>query len=174
MNNVWAEITKLSHGHGGPGWELGTCLWSPAKSKNNADRYALMRQVAAGDRVYHLVGGVPGKPPGDRFFWGASVVASPAEVVRNAPPQPGDWAGRPAYYRVDLRNFTAMRSPLPLHQLQEEIRELLLDEVRRDRAAHYPFATYGEGFRTAQGMYLTKPSPRLERILAEKLVADAA
>jgi len=27
---VWIEDTKSEHQHGGPGWEFGTCLWSPS------------------------------------------------------------------------------------------------------------------------------------------------
>jgi hypothetical protein len=25
-NGIFVEITKSEHGHGGPGWEFGTCL----------------------------------------------------------------------------------------------------------------------------------------------------
>jgi hypothetical protein len=28
-DGVFVEITKENHAHGGPGWEFGTCLWSP-------------------------------------------------------------------------------------------------------------------------------------------------
>jgi len=38
-DNVWLEITKTSHHHGGKGWEFGTCLWSPSKTTDGKDYY---------------------------------------------------------------------------------------------------------------------------------------
>src|SRR5690606_3368057 len=63
---VWAEVRSLEHGHGGPGWELGSWLWSPTTSTDGADRYSVMRGPAPGDTVYHLVAGLPGRPPRQR------------------------------------------------------------------------------------------------------------
>ena len=51
---TYVEITKSEHAHGGPGWELGTCLWSPSRNRAGHDRYALMREPHRGDRVLHI------------------------------------------------------------------------------------------------------------------------
>jgi hypothetical protein len=45
----WVEISALDHGHGGPGWELGKCLWSPAMDRQGRDRYAVVREPRHGD-----------------------------------------------------------------------------------------------------------------------------
>src|SRR3712207_7557670 len=41
---AWVEITPDDHGHGGPGWEFGTCLWSPSRNRTGDDRYRIMRE----------------------------------------------------------------------------------------------------------------------------------
>jgi hypothetical protein len=52
---VWIEDTKTAaHGHGGPGWEFGSCLWSPSSAEGGTDRYAIMRELSADDLVIHL------------------------------------------------------------------------------------------------------------------------
>jgi hypothetical protein len=51
---VWIEDTKSAHGHGGPGWEFGSCLWSPSRADGGIDYYALMREPAPGDLVIHF------------------------------------------------------------------------------------------------------------------------
>ena len=58
---TYAEVTFFSP-HGGSGWELGSCLWSPERAEpkegatEGADRYAIMRRPVAGDVVLHWVG----------------------------------------------------------------------------------------------------------------------
>jgi hypothetical protein len=55
LTHVWIEDTKTSaHGHGGPGWEFGTCLWSPSSNKIGVDQYALMREPKTDDLVIHI------------------------------------------------------------------------------------------------------------------------
>jgi hypothetical protein len=65
---VWLEMTQSSHEHGGPGWEFGTCLWSPTKNRAGQDWYRPMREPQAGDRVVHCL---------DSQLVGESVVARP-------------------------------------------------------------------------------------------------
>ena len=52
--SIRVEITRSDHEHGGPGWEFGTCLWSPARNRAGGDRYSLMREPRNGDRVLHF------------------------------------------------------------------------------------------------------------------------
>jgi len=56
---VWIEDTKTTvHGHGGPGWEFGSCLWSPSANELGNDHYALMREPKIDDVVIHINDGV--------------------------------------------------------------------------------------------------------------------
>lgn len=52
--NVYIEITKSDHLHGGVGWEFGQCLWSPNRNRAGHDRYSLMREPKVGDLVLHF------------------------------------------------------------------------------------------------------------------------
>jgi hypothetical protein len=36
---------------------------------------------------------------------GWSYVSAPFREIADSPPNPGPWAGRPAYYRVDLKDY---------------------------------------------------------------------
>ena len=64
-NNIWVEITKSEHKHGGDGWEFGTCLWSPSKNRAGNDRYGIMREPKQGETVLHFYNDVwpDGRPP---------------------------------------------------------------------------------------------------------------
>src|SRR5687768_7270347 len=86
---TWVEITSIEHGHGGPGWELGACLWSPTHNRQGADRYGLMREPVPGDEVLQLV--MARWPDGetDRRLVGRSVVAQQCATVAIEPPPLG-------------------------------------------------------------------------------------
>ena len=51
--NVFIEITNLEHG--GMGWELGSCLWSPVNDKGGSRAWQLMGNAKIGDIIIHLV-----------------------------------------------------------------------------------------------------------------------
>ncbi|EKS35988.1 hypothetical protein HMPREF9696_02200 [Afipia clevelandensis ATCC 49720] len=159
MPQYWVEISALSHGHGGPGWELGVCLWSPAADRRNNKRYEIMREPVLGDVVYHLITIDTG-----RALVGVSEISGNAQRVLQPPPEPGAWADFPAYYRIPLRNF----APLSHQPLLREIESGNLDSIRQDiypnRPKHHPYATYGSGIRVAQGLYLGKLTNRLVEI----------
>lgn len=95
--SVWIEHTDTAaHAHGGAGWELGICLWSPSANEQGVDWYALMREPRVDDLVIHIDGGE---------IVGWSHVKAPYREVTEAPPSPGPWGGRPSYYRVDLYGY---------------------------------------------------------------------
>jgi hypothetical protein len=165
--STFAEVTLLSHGHGGAGWEIGTCLWSPAVTSSGQDRYAIMREPARGDAVFHWVAGVQPAKPRRRFLWGRSRVARSAMTTNTEPPSPGTWGGRSAYYRINLTGFEALTTPPSLDDIEDGLFDLILSEVLADRAKHYPYVRYREGFRVAQGIYLTRLSPRLAEAMEE-------
>jgi 5-methylcytosine-specific restriction protein B len=45
---VWIEDTKSTYAHGGPGWEFGSCLWSPSANEIGNDQYAVMISATGG------------------------------------------------------------------------------------------------------------------------------
>lgn len=154
QSSAWAEITSLESLHGGAGWEVGKCLWSPSQSKDGADRYAVMRRPQLGDAVYHLVSGVSSEAPRKRFLLGVSEVSRTVATVEQEPPSPGNWKGARSYYRIELKNYQPGRN----QPLMEDVEAGLADQILSDliaRPTYYPYAPYGGGFRVAQGIYLS-------------------
>jgi hypothetical protein len=145
---VWIEDTKAAaHGHGGPGWEFGSCLWSPSTSENGADRYSIMRELNTDDVVIHF---------NDGNIVGWSRVAAPFQEVKEAPPNPGEWAGRPSYYRVPLRDYQQFPKLTPIAEFLLRNHVELLKELQTESPKHFPFILYNETVRRAQGSYATR------------------
>jgi hypothetical protein len=163
---AWAEITSLEHGHGGQGWSLGHCLWSPTSAKDGSDRYSIMTNPTIGDHVFHLVSGLPGEPGKRRFLYGASRVRRPAGVTTERPPLPGMWAEADGYFRIELKDFHAFEPKLPMDEIEAGLEELILSELA-NRPKYYPYAPYRDRFRGAQGIYLTRLSAALTKAFHE-------
>lgn len=157
----------LTHGHGGPGWELGKCLWCPAATRSGQDRYALMRRPIEGDAVFHWVGGVDSSKPRQRYLLGRSTVVQHWQETTEEPPLAGDWSGQPSYYRVNLRDFKQLEDPIRLDQIEQALFDLIMMEIGTSRSKYYPYVRYRDRFRLAQGIYLTKLSPLLGEALFE-------
>ncbi len=104
LGTVWVEKTKSSHGHGGKGWEFGTCLWSPTTDKSGERIYKNMLAAHPGDLVLHFYEDTPFGNELDHYLCGLSVVEA-AAAIREEPPLPGEWVGRSEYYNVSLRDF---------------------------------------------------------------------
>jgi len=164
-NHVWIEDTKTAeHGHGGPGWEFGSCLWSPTTYKGGSDNYALMRQPVVDDLVIHINDGV---------FIGWSYVAAPYIVVTEGPPSPGQWAGRPEYYRIDLKGYREFPKPITFSEFVSRNHAALEQELKTDPPRRYPFILYGgKEVRHAQGVYLGRSTPTLYRLLRSSVFGE--
>jgi hypothetical protein len=104
FDTVWIEKTKSIHGHGGMGWEFGTCLWSPTTDKTGKRIYKNMLVAKPGELVIHFYEDAPFGNELDHYLCGLSVIDGSA-TIREEPPLPGDWAGRGEYYRIALRDF---------------------------------------------------------------------
>lgn len=169
--NVWVEITSTEHGHGGPGWELGTCLWSPAKNQSGADRYALMRKPQPGDLVLHFVFSRWPDGARERRLIAYSTVKTGCQTVPHEPPSPGQWAGRSSYYRIDIENYTELPTQLSTDQFAQKHEADLLSELRDGTQSNHPFSAFGEGARLNAGLYLRRCSERLYRLLLSDLGA---
>lgn len=163
---TWAEITSLAHGHGGRGWELGTCLWSPSASRDGANRYEVMRLPQEGDRVVHLVSGVSEYAPRQRVLFGESIVDRSVETRLDPPPSPGEWRDAPSYFRVELRAFSEYSQKLAMDEIEAGLTDIILSDLLR-RPRYYPYAPYRDTFRGAQGIYLTRLSSSLALALNE-------
>lgn len=166
---TWVEITSLDHSHGGPGWELGTCLWSPCRDAGGRHRYAIMKEPRPGDLVLHWVRNRWPDGSTDTRILGRSFVAAPARTVDEEPPSPGNWAGMGPYYRVDLDAYVAFAEPLPIATLIAEHGHEIRDEIEANAPKYYPLNTYGSrsesdpGLRTVQGIYLARCTTALLR-----------
>jgi hypothetical protein len=152
-SRVWIE-GAMTADHGGTGWEFGACLWSPSTYKNGSDHYALMRQPVTDDLVIHINSGI---------LAGWSFVSAPFREVTEEPPEPGSYAGRSPYYRIDLKEYQTFPTQLPLTEFIEEHGTLIKEELEHDRPKRYPFILYGDKkiVRPAQGAYLTRCTPKL-------------
>lgn len=163
---AWAEVTSSAFGHGGLGWELGRWLWSPTTSKDGAQRYAVMELPQPGDQVFHLVAGVSAANPRQRVMLGASRVAASAERTVATPPLPGAWEVADEYFRIRLEGFREFSVKLPMDAVEAELSDVILSDLL-ERPKYYPYAPYRDGFRGAQGIYLTKLTPTLAEAFRE-------
>jgi hypothetical protein len=158
---IWIEYTKTSaHGHGGVGWDFGSCLWSPSTYQDGKDGYALMRDPKLDDLVIHI-------NDGDLVGW--SRVAAPFREVAEEPPLAGPWAGRSPYYRIDLKDYEEFSNVIPLTEFIEENDAAIEDEIKNDQRENYPFILYSGNVRPAQGAYLTRCTPKLYELMRTEL-----
>ena len=161
---VWIEDTKTAaHGHGGPGWEFGSCLWSPSSAEGGTDRYAIMRELSADDLVIHL-------NDGDIVGW--SRVAAPFQEVKEAPPNPGEWAARPSYYRIPLRDYLQFPRVTRVAEFLLRNHIALLEELQTEAPKRYPFILYNDTVRRAQGAYLTRCTTKLYDLVRHEVYLD--
>lgn len=155
---TWFEYTSDQECHGGRGWEVGTCLWSPSANGAGADFYASMREPKPGDLVVHCV---------DKVIVGESIVAAQCRKTKERPPRPGAWAKFEEFYRIELRGFREFAKPVPLPRFLERYEPEIRRELER-RPQHYPFKPHGnDPLRATPGAYLSKLTPSLVRSVRE-------
>jgi hypothetical protein len=174
VGGVFIEFTKTDHGHGGPGWEFGTCLWSPTANSGGAKSYALMEKPQKGDLVLHFL--LSQWPDGveETRVAGISIVSNACRVVSEEPPLAGKWAGRDAYFRIDLKGYSAFPTPLPMRTLIDVYGEEIRAELIENAPEFYPFNRYGQGLHTVQGIYLARCTENLYLILSKVLGIEVA
>lgn len=162
---VFIEITSLDHGHGGEGWEFGTCLWSPERSKDGRDIYSPMREMKAGDLVIHFLEDAWPDGSHDRRIEGYSTIAGKVELRTDEPPLPGIWSGQQIYFRVPLEDHVSF----PINVKVDDFTELFSRELREDAESGIksrPFAKKHDGsFTTRQGGYVNRCSEPLFRAI---------
>ena len=163
MNNtdIWIEITKSEHKHGGKGWEFGTCLWSPSRNRAGSDRYGIMRRPRVGDLVLHFYRDTWPDGRLETRISGYSKVKKGCKEVYEEPPSPGNWANMKPYYRIDLEDYSPLAKPLPLRELRETYGNEIRREILEIDPRFYPFNTYGDTIHTVQGIYLARCTDHL-------------
>lgn len=168
-NNIWIEITRSDHNHGGTGWEFGTCLWVPTRNKSNQDRYNLMREPKKGDLVLHFYKN--NWPDGalETRLCGKSTIASPFKIITKEPPSPGPWGNMPSYYKIELEKYEEFSKPLSLNTLLSYYKGEIRREIIESRPKSYPFTTYGDDIRTVQGTYLSKCTTNLFLLIKDAI-----
>ena len=144
---VYFESTKSEHQHGGPGWEYGTCLWSPSARIDGVDEYAIMRQVKPNDLIIHCQ---------DAVITGYSRAADQYHEIQQEPPSAGRWAksnGYKSYYRIDLQDYTQLPQPIRRAQFIEANKVAIRKELDEQHPVNYPFMTWPSppGVRPVQG-----------------------
>lgn len=102
--NVFIEITNLQHG--GRGWELGTCLWSPVKDKGGSRAWRLMNTINQGDLIIHLV-----YIKKTYHFYGISLTTSSLIETENQPDDATHWSKMNPYQRINLSSFNRLEKP---------------------------------------------------------------
>lgn len=115
---IFLEATNRTHG--GTGWELGRCLWSPEKAKDGKDRWKVMRDLQVDDLVIHSV-----KTSKGHMVIGSSKVDSTYTVNGVEPPCARKWGGYGTYYRVDLKDFQKLKKPIYLQDFLDKHRNIL-------------------------------------------------
>ena len=160
--HIWIEITSLQDGHGGEGWELGKCLWSPVRNAAGSLMYELMREPMVGDTVIHFVAPLEG---GGRRIAGTSTVAARCVERTDQPPTAGNWSEMGPFYRVELDKYRPFPDAPGVDVLVERGRDLLRQEAEAER--YYPYSRYGDSVRLAQGRYLARCTPALYELVSE-------
>ena len=128
-----------------------------------------MRKPQRGDGVLHIYHDTWPDGKADSRLCGHSAVARSCREVQNEPSSPGDWRGMAPYYRIDLEDYTAFPSPLPMSTIVDRYGEEIRQDLRETRPRFYPFNTHGDSLRTVQGIYLAKTTEGLLQILMRGL-----
>jgi hypothetical protein len=173
-HGVYVEITKTDHGHGGPGWEYGTCLFSPTRNQAGADRYSIMREPDRGDLVLHFLARQWDDGAYESRLAGRSVVAKGAREVMEEPPLAGKWTGLAPYYRIELEAYEEFAPPLALRTLVNDFGEEIRGDILNAAPRFYPFSRWGAGVNTVQGIYLARVTAGLYGVLRRALGLEEA
>ncbi len=148
-NKAFIEITNLVHG--GSGWELGTCLWSPERDSGGAKAWQLMEQAMPGDIIFHLV-----KIGGEYHWYGISKTSSPVLSGLPEPPQADKWSNMAPYQRINVEFFQILDSPYPINSFFQTYEQILRSIYVNEKSF---YVEYGDNLslRVAQRYFANCP-----------------
>lgn len=165
---VWIEAASGRDEHGGPGWELGRCIWSPTHDRlGRTQKYGIMTAPRIGDVVVNCSAGE---------LIGVSRVCRSADTTASGPPMPGPWGYARSFFRLNLDDYLQFKGRVSLN----EVTARFFDEIRKDiegnRPKYYLFSLYPPSERypsgklvLAQGRFLARSTPILNECIAKCL-----
>jgi hypothetical protein len=128
-----------------------------------------MTKVHANDLVLHFYEDTVFGRDLDHYFCGVSLADDEAEIRADAPPQPGEWVGRPGYYRIGLKSFKFFTDPVSIRDFARKHNAPLIDTL--PDAEDPPFIVYNSQVRLAQGKYLARCGRKLYELLSGEIEA---
>jgi len=164
---LWLELTKNPL-HGGAGWEFGRCLWSPGTKENGANWpfWSGLLQVKKKDPVVHLR-----YDKKDWNFVGTSAASSDGFTTTDRPPQPDESGFATRFNRVELENYQAFSTPIPLKTIFRD-KDLALrgyfstnSSLSKSQRKHIFFVIQAGRLQCLNGAYLTEVDEALAAIL---------
>jgi len=168
---VWIENTTGNYDHGGPGWEFGVCVWSPALDRRGLEgRYKIMREVRAREKILNCY---------DGSIRGTAEIGTECYTTQNRPPEPGPWAYARSFHRFNLANFRRLPQPVPLKRLIENFANEIRRDIEENRPTYYLFSWYPPSpFKPngkivlSQGRFLARGTPALIDMLCRATGLD--
>lgn len=153
--NAYAEVTNLND-HGGEGWEVGTCIWSPVKDKSGKRKWKIMNNLNEGDLILHFV------RINNVYSWiGTSLVAGPIEVIHTQLPSPHSKHKNPPFQRILLKDYKKLETPISTDLMFKNYKKKLV--LIRESSPKRPFYTLKENKNELEvrEAYLTEVSIQL-------------
>lgn len=160
QRRFWVEKTKVKDRPDRKTGEhaLGLAIWSPQKSQDGRDIYALMREVKPGDVVFHLVD--------NRSIIGFSIVQGKYDDSFIGIPHT-DWQGEPAY-RVALGGLSRI-NPIDRDKfLSDQRYRRLINSLLEEKRGLF----FNREYNLNQGSYLTEAPMKLVQIWNDIHIRD--
>lgn len=168
MSQVWIEAASGRDDHGGAGWELGRCIWSPAHDRlGRTQKYGIMAVPQVGDPIINCSAGL---------IVGVSRVCRPAETVTSGPPNAGAWGYARSFFRLNLDQYVELQSRVSLNEVAKRCFDRLRRDIEDNRPKYYLYSLYPPSERhptgklvLAQGRFLARSTATLTACIGESL-----
>jgi hypothetical protein len=165
---VWIEAASGRDHHGGVGWELGRCIWSPTHDRlGRTQKYGIMNAPSVGDPVINCSAGL---------IVGISRVCRAAESTASGPPNPGAWGYARSFFRLNLDDYVSCETSVPLHDVVKRFFNRIRADIESNRPKYYLFSLYPPSeyhpagkLVLSQGRFLARSTPTLNACIVESL-----
>lgn len=154
-NKTYVEVTNLDHG--GKGWELGRCLWSPVFNKGKTRSWQIMTKVQENDLIFHFV-----RYKGTYHWYGISQVECTYILTDTSPSKPTKWGDMPPYYRIPLKGYKSLETPYNSKELFLQYKDQL-ERIKRETKKGLFYNLYGGvQLRMTEGYLFEMPKELIE------------
>jgi len=154
--------------HGGEGWGLTDCVWSPTHKKNSRGTWPFwekVNEVKRGDCIVHLQGISP-----NSNFVGYSIAQSDGIKTLERPPIPKEWGYADSFFRAELSGFIPFTDPINLlhtfqyksHALEEYFSK---NKARGNKKKNIFYVKQAGRLQCQNGAYLSEIDDELFDIL---------